>query len=82
MDIGNFAPYLSAIEIILSIAVTALVLVTSKGSDLGGFLGGGGTDQFRTRRGLEASMFRVTIGTFIAFFIFTILTFISLGQAG
>ena len=72
MDIGSFAPYMSAIEIILSIAVTALVLVTSKGSDLGGFLGGG-SDQFRTRRGLEASMFRVTIGMFIAF--------ISLGQA-
>jgi preprotein translocase subunit SecG len=82
MDIGNFAPYLSVAEIILAIVVIGLVLLQSKGSDLGGFLGGADTGGFRTRRGVEASLYRVTIGFFVAFFICTVLTFIALGQAG
>lgn len=81
MDIARLAPYLSVAEIVLAVVVVALVLLQSKGSDLGGFLGGGG-EQYRTRRGMEASMFRVTIGFFVAFFILTLFTFISLGQAG
>lgn len=80
IDLGNLAPYLSVMEIVLALVVTVLVLMTSKGSDLSGFLGGG-ADQFRTRRGVEASMFRLTIGLFIVFFLLTIVTFIALGQA-
>jgi preprotein translocase subunit SecG len=83
MNLAPFAPYLSVIEIVLSVAIVALVLLQSKGSDLAGFLGGGGESAgSRTRRGVEATMHRVTIYTAIAFFIFTFLTFISLGQTG
>lgn len=81
MQIANLAPYLSVAEIILAVVIVALVLIQSKGSDLGGFLGGGG-DQYRTRRGVEAGMFRVTIGFFVLFFVLTLFTFIALGQAG
>jgi preprotein translocase subunit SecG len=81
MDLSNFAPYLSVAEIILGIVVVALVILQSKGSDLGSFMGGesGAT---HTRRGMEASLHRVTIGFFVAFFIVTLLTFIAVGQAG
>ncbi|MCA9990875.1 MAG: preprotein translocase subunit SecG [Ardenticatenaceae bacterium] len=76
----RMAPYLSIINIILGVVVTALVLAQVKGSDLGGFLGGSeGT--YRTRRGVEATMYRATIGFFIAFFIVTMLTFMALGQS-
>jgi preprotein translocase subunit SecG len=81
MDLSNFAPYLSVVEIILAVVVIVLVLLQSKGSDLGGFMGGesGGT---HTRRGVEAGLHRVTIYFFIAFFVVTVLTFIAVGQAG
>lgn len=75
----RMAPYLSIIEIVLAVVVTILVLVQAKGSDLGGFLGGG-ESTFRTRRGVEATLYRATVGFFIAFFIVTFLTFMALGQ--
>ena len=63
MSLQPWAPYLSIILIILGIALTALVLIQSKGQDLGGFLGGGGGDSgaFRTRRGVEVVLHRLTI---------------------
>lgn len=83
MNLQPLAPYLGAAEIILAIALTVLVLLQTKGSDLGGFLGGGGGDMgsFRTRRGIEAAMHQVTIACAIAFFICTIFTFLAFGQA-
>ena len=82
MNIQALAPYLSVIEIILAAALTALVLLQTKGSDLGGFLGGGGGDSsgsFRTRRGVEAAMHRFTIVISVLFFVNTILAFLAWG---
>jgi protein translocase SecG subunit len=83
MDLQPLAPYLSIAEIVLAVAIITLVLLQSKGSDLGGFMGGSGGDSggYRTKRGVEATMHRVTIYFCIAFFIVTLLTFIAWGQA-
>lgn len=83
MNLAGLAPYMSVIEIILAVVITVLVVVQAKGSDLSGFLGGSDTSTggFRTRRGVEATLYKVTIGFSIAFFVWTILTFIALGQA-
>jgi protein translocase SecG subunit len=82
MNLAPFAPYLSVVEIVLAVVMVALVLLQSKGSDLAGFLGGGGEKGgSRTRRGVEATMHTVTIYTAVAFFIVTFLTFMALGQA-
>jgi protein translocase SecG subunit len=84
MNFQPLAPYISVAEIILGITLTILVLLQVKGSDLGGFLGGGGTDTsggVRTRRGIEATLHRVTIATAVIFFICTILAFLAWGQA-
>ena len=81
MDFQPLAPYVSIIEIILGIVMIVLVLLQVKGSDLGGFMGGG-TDLsggVRTRRGIEATLHRLTIATAVAFFICTILAFLSWG---
>ncbi len=77
MNLQPLAPYLSIIEII-----TILVLVQTKGSDLGGFFGGGGdaSGSFRTRRGVEATMHRLTILVSVLFFANTILAFLAWGQ--
>lgn len=81
MNIGGFAPYLMVIEIVLAIVMVVLVVLQSKGSDLGGFMGGDGGSGFRTRRGIDSSIHRATIGFGIAFFVCTFLAFISMGQA-
>ncbi len=83
MNLQPLAPYLGIAEIILAITLAVLVLLQTKGSDLGGFLGGGGGDSgsFRTRRGVEATMHKVTIACSIAFFVNTILAFLAWGQA-
>ena len=58
-----------------------LVLLQVKGSDLGGFLGGGSdlSGGVRTRRGVEATLHRLTIATSVAFFICTVLAFLAWG---
>jgi preprotein translocase subunit SecG len=82
MDLSAFALYFSAAEIIIAVVLVVLVLLQTKGSDLGGFMGGDTSTGYRTRRGMDATMHRVTIGFSVAFFVCTILTFIALGQAG
>lgn len=83
MNLQPWAPYLSIIVIILAAALTALVLIQSKGQDLGGFLGGGGeSGAFRTRRGIEVVLHRLTIGIAVLFFISVLLSFLAWGQVG
>lgn len=83
MNLQPLAPYFGIAEIVLAITLTVLVLLQTKGSDLGGFLGGGGdsSGSFRTRRGVEATMHKVTIGFSIAFFLCTVFSFLAWGQA-
>lgn len=72
---------IAVVIIILSVAMVALVLVQSKGADLGGFLGGGGGDGVqRTRRGVEAIMHTATIWLAVAFFIFILAGFFLWGS--
>jgi preprotein translocase subunit SecG len=81
MNLQALAPYLSVIEIILAVVLTVLVLMQTKGSDLGGFLGGTGdsSGSFRTRRGVEATMHRLTIVVSVLFFVNTIIAFLAWG---
>ena len=82
MNLQSLAPYLSVIEIILAAVLTTLVLMQTKGSDLGGFLGGTGDSGgggFRTRRGVEATMHRLTIVVAVLFFLNTIVSFLAWG---
>ena len=82
MTLQPLAPYLSIAEIILAVVIIVLVLLQSKGSDLGGFMGGtSDTGGYRTKRGVEATLHRLTIYFCIAFFVLTLLTFIAWGQA-
>jgi preprotein translocase subunit SecG len=84
MNLQSWAPYLGIAEIILAVALTVLVLMQTKGSDLGGILGGGSDTggSFRTRRGVEKTLHYVTIYTSVVFFLVTIFAFLAWGQAG
>jgi preprotein translocase subunit SecG len=60
------------IQIVLSIALVALVLVQTKGG-LGSLFGGEGGVAHR-RRGIEKTLFRVTIGVAVVFFLSALAT--------
>jgi preprotein translocase subunit SecG len=80
MDLSPFAPYLGVIQLIFSVVIVVLVILQAKGADLGGLMGGESSSSFRTKRGLEAMLHKVTIYFSIAFFTVTIFTFIAMGQ--
>ncbi len=66
---GFFTPYLQYIQIvqiILGVALTVAILLQARGAGLGSVFGGTGT-VFKTRRGIDKMLFRITIVFAIAF---------------
>ena len=66
---------LQIVSIIISLVLIVMILLQVKGSGLGGFLGteaGGGIA--RTRRGLEKTLFQITIGLSVVFMAIAILS--------
>ena len=64
---------LQIIQIILSITLIVLVLLQAKGGGLGSIFGGDG-GVYRTRRGLEKTIYQATIGLSILFFVISLFT--------
>ena len=60
--------------IIVSIALIATVILQSKGAGLGGLTGQDSGSLFTARRGIEKTLFRVTILFSIIFFVLTMMT--------
>lgn len=80
MELSNFSTAFGAAEVILAVALTILVLLQAKGSNLGGFLGGSdNSGSFRTRRGVELTLHRITIICGALFFLNTIIAFLAMG---
>ena len=69
----GFLPYMQIVQIIISIALIAVILVQAKGQGgMGGIFGGEGAGVYRTRRGVEKTLFNVTIGLTVVFFLISI----------
>ena len=65
------APYVEFAQILLSVALIAVVLLQSRGSGMGsGF--SSDTSIYRTRRGVERTLFQFTIGLAILFVLLSI----------
>ncbi len=64
--------YLDIALIITSIALILSVILQSKGAGLGGLTGGDTGGFFTARRGIEKTLFRITIGLSVLFFILSI----------
>lgn len=71
--------YLDIGLIITSIALIASVILQSKGAGLGGLTGADTGSVFSARRGIEKTLFRVTIGLSVVFFGLAIATVIVSG---
>ena len=71
--------YVNLIQIVISIALIALILIQSKGSGLGGIFGGD-SSIYKTRRGVEKTLFQATVGLALAFFAVSIISVLIVGQ--
>lgn len=65
--------YLNIVQIILSIVLIALVILQGKGGSLSRMFGGEG-GVYKTRRGLEKTLYNLTIAVIVAFFVFSLLS--------
>lgn len=58
----TFHNYLNLAQMLISVVLIVVVLLQTRGTDIGSaFGGGGGGSTFRTRRGLEKTLFQLTI---------------------
>jgi preprotein translocase subunit SecG len=64
-----FTTNLDLALIILAIALIAAIILQSKSAGLGGLTGADTGGVFRARRGIERTLFLVTIGLSVAFFL-------------
>jgi len=58
--------------ILISVVLIVVVLMQSKGSGFSGAFGGSSSSIYRTRRGLEKTLYQFTIGIAVAFVIVAI----------
>jgi preprotein translocase subunit SecG len=71
--------YLNIAQIIISAALVAIILLQVRSGGMGGMFGGTDSAVFKTRRGVELTIFRITKGLAVAFFVITILNVIVTG---
>jgi preprotein translocase subunit SecG len=65
--------YLNIALIILAVTLTVAIVLQTHGG-LGGVFGGEVTGTYKTRRGLEKTLFQVTIGISVLFFVLVAVT--------
>jgi preprotein translocase subunit SecG len=65
--------YLNVIQIIISITLIVIILIQAKGEGVGGMFGGE-TGVARTRRGLERTLFNVTVALAAIFLLVSFLS--------
>lgn len=68
--------YFNIALIIISIALVVSVVLQSKGVGLGGLTGSDSSAVFSARRGIEKTLFLVTIGLAVVFIILTLITIV------
>ena len=71
--LSAYRAYFQIVQMILGIALIVAVLLQARGSGLGSVFGGTGT-VFKTRRGIDRLLFRITIFFIVAFVLFSLIT--------
>lgn len=73
--------YLSIVQIVLSVALIIIILLQVRSSSsTSSMFGGVDSPVYTTRRGVEKTIFNITIGLSIAFFAITMVNVIALGS--
>ena len=76
---ASYQTYFNIALIVLSVALGVAILLQAHGG-MGGAFGGEALGQYKTRRGLEKTLFQVTIGFSVAFFLLVIINVFLLGK--
>ena len=71
--------YFYIAQIIVSVALIVVILLQVRSGGLGGVFGGTESAVYKTRRGVERTLFNITIGLSVAFFVITIINVIIAG---
>lgn len=71
-ELLEFVDFINIAQILVASLLTVVLLLQAKGSGIGTALGGGSGGSFRTRRGVEKSLFQLTIVLAIVFLIISI----------
>jgi len=71
--------YLNLAQIIIAIALIVLIMLQTKGAALGGVFGQSDSAVYKTRRGLERTVFNVTIGLSVLFFVMAVVNVMVVG---
>jgi preprotein translocase subunit SecG len=74
------ASFVSVAQTILAIVLIVMIMLETRGSSMGGFLGGGDSPVYRTRRGFERTLFNLTIVVAVLFFIISMWNVILTGS--
>ena len=71
--------YLNIAQIIVSVSLVVIILLQVRSGGMGGMFGGTETAVYKTRRGVERTIFNITIGLAAGFFVITVLNVIVTG---
>ena len=64
----TFHNYINLAQMLISVVLIVVVLLQTRGTDIGSAFGGGASGStFRTRRGLEKTLFQLTIALAVIF---------------
>jgi preprotein translocase subunit SecG len=69
----EYKDYINIAQILVATVLTLVILLQAKGSGIGAAFGGGTSSSFRTRRGVEKTLFQLTIVLAIVFLIISAL---------
>jgi preprotein translocase subunit SecG len=72
----SFVTTLNIAQILISVALSAVLLLQAKGSGFGAGLGGT-TSMFRTRRGIEKTLFQLTIILVVVFLLISLVSVVA-----
>lgn len=67
--------YLNIIQILISVGLIVLLLLQSKGGGISNMFGGEGSF-YRSRRGVEKTVFQISIGLIVVFVIVSVISVI------
>ncbi len=73
--------YLNIAQIIIAVALIVLVIFQARSSSAGSMFGGADSPVYRTRRGVERTIFNATIILAVLFFLMAILNVLAVSQA-
>ncbi|HYM14941.1 MAG TPA: preprotein translocase subunit SecG [Dehalococcoidia bacterium] len=65
----QYRDYIDIAQILVATVLTIVILLQAKGSGIGAAFGGGTSGSFRTRRGVEKTLFQLTIFLAVVFLV-------------